>query len=432
MKKSVIFLVNGLGMEKPGSYSISIDQCMPNLARTKETSFFTKAVISSLEYRSAYRSFFLGDTYKIELKYIKEKIINNDLNKNSVYQSLANALTTKGSKLHVFIEPVSDKIVEQINNLVNTLNLEINQEVYLHLILPQQTTTEYNKLISIINYIKYHINNRITVGFIIGKEYLSENLTKDEKDIMKKLLFYCSAERWTETDKKLISLQENNIRPCEAPGFCATNSCTIGNNDVILFFNTNRNNYDNFLHAIYDNAEEVFKTNQYYLPVYSLIRLDSKFNISYLAENIIYENSLASMMQESNKKTLIITAEQNISLINFLANGLTYVNNPNIAFMKFDYNSLNNFDNINNLINNTMYDLIIFDYHMEVNKTINDLKEGLENIDKIIGHVSEACVNKNSLFITSLYGIKKTIPIANYNTEMVTIDYEMEIPIFFF
>jgi len=41
MKKSVIFLINGLGIEKAGSYSISIDQCMPNLAKVKETSFFT-------------------------------------------------------------------------------------------------------------------------------------------------------------------------------------------------------------------------------------------------------------------------------------------------------------------------------------------------------------------------------------------------------
>lgn len=432
MKKSVIFLINGLGIEKPGSYSISIDQCMPNLARTKETSFFTTAVINSLEYRSAYQHFFLGDTYKLELKYIKEKILNDSLNNNLVFQSFSNSMKTPRAKLHVFMEPTTDKVVEEINDLVNKLNLEKEREVYLHLIMSQQTINEYNKLISIINYIKYHINSCITVGFVIGKEYLSANLTKEEKDIMKKLFFYCSAERWTETDKKLLSLQEAKVRPCEAAGFCATNSCTISNNDVIMFFNTNRTNYDNFLHAIYDNASEVFKAEQFNLPTYSLIRLDSKFNISCLAENIVYDNSLATMMQQANKKTLIVTAEENISLMNFLANGLNYVNNPNIAFMKFDFNALNNALNINNIINNTVYDLIIFDYHMVVDKTVNDLKLGLEEVDKVIGHVTEACVNKNSLFITSLYGIKKEMPIANYNTELVTIDYEMQIPIFFF
>ena len=57
MKKSVLFLINGLGIEKAGSYSIAIDQCMPKLSRVKETSFFTTAIIDSLEYRSAYEQY---------------------------------------------------------------------------------------------------------------------------------------------------------------------------------------------------------------------------------------------------------------------------------------------------------------------------------------------------------------------------------------
>lgn len=432
MKKSVIFLINGLGIEKPGSYSISIDQCMPNLAKTKETSYYTTAIINSLEYRSAYQRFYLGDTYGLELKYIKENIINESIKNNQIYQALATNLKTPTTKLHVFVEPTNDKVVEQINSLVSGLQLEKNQSVYLHLILPQQTVNEYNKLISIINYIKYHMDEHITVGFVLGKEYLSAELSNEEKDIMKKLLFYCSAERWTETDKKLISLQESNIRPCVAPGFCATNKCTINENDAILFFNTNRTSYDNILRAIYDNAPTVYKKEQYALPTYSLIRLDSKYNIPCFAENIVYENSLAKMLEESNKKALIITEEKNISLINFLANGLNYINNPNIAFMKSDVNSFRKKEVIDNLINNSPYDLIIFDYHMMVDKTINDLKEHLEILDEILGYIADSCVNKHSLFITSLYGLKKTLPLANYNTELVDIDYEMQIPIFFF
>ncbi len=432
MKKSVIFLLNGLGIEKAGSYSISLDQCMPNLARTKETSFFTTAVINSLEYRSAYKQFFLGDTYKLELKFIKDNIINSNVVNNTTYQNLVNSLSNNSSKLHIFVEPTNDRIVEEINDLVNTLNLGAGREVYLHLILPQQTVNEYKKLISIVNYIKYHINEHITVGFIIGKEYLSPELTKIENDFMKKLFFFCSAERWIETDKKFMSLQENKVRPCEVPGFCATNSCKIQNNDVIMFFNTNRNNYDNFLKVIYENANEVYGVEQFNLPTYSLIKLDTKYNISFFAENIVYENSLANMMQKANKKALIITDEKNMSLVNFLANGQNYINNPLISFMKFDIAVFNNAATVDSIINNSVYDLIIFDYHMKVDKTVNDLKDALEEIDKVIGVVADSCVNKHSLFITSLYGIKKTLPIADYNTEMVTIDYEMEIPIFFF
>mgnify|MGYP003296465132 CR=1 FL=1 len=40
-----------------------------------------------------------------------------------------------------------------------------------------------------------------------------KEMTKEEVDVAKKLLFFCSAERWSETDKKLLSLKESNIRP---------------------------------------------------------------------------------------------------------------------------------------------------------------------------------------------------------------------------
>ena len=47
MKKSVLFLINGLGIEKPGSYSIAIDQIMPQLCRIKETSYFLSLLPTS-------------------------------------------------------------------------------------------------------------------------------------------------------------------------------------------------------------------------------------------------------------------------------------------------------------------------------------------------------------------------------------------------
>ena len=433
MKKSVIFLINGLGIEKAGSYSISIDQCMPQLSKIKETSYFTTAIINSFEYRTAYEAFFLGDTYKKELDYIKDSILNDQVLGNPVYQNMKNQMDANPkAKLHVFLEPSNDKIVEAINHLVETLSLGKDREVYLHLVVTQQTLSEYKKLIDIINYIKYHIDSHITVGFIIGKEYYPDQLEKEDVNTLKKMFFACSCERWTETDKKLNSLKDSNVRPCVAPGFCATNACKIENGDVLMFFNTRRTNYDKFIRVIYECAPEVFKTNEYQLPAYSMIRLDTQYNIPCFAESIEYTNSLSNLMAKSGKKTLILTSNEHMSLVNFLANGLTYVNNPSIQFMALDENYLFGPENVAALLDTTDYDLYIFDYHMDVSKTINDLKEQLSRIDVVLGNVAAACVNKHSLFITSLYGIKKTLPLAPYNPEEVTIDYEMQIPIFFF
>ena len=431
MKKSIIFLINGLGIEKPGSYSISLDQDMPNLCRTKETSFFTTAITNSLEYRSAYQQFFMGDTYKMELDYIKENILNNNLVNNPVYQSFASNVSKQEPKLHIFLEPTTEMVVEQINELVSNLNLPKNKKVYIHLLLPQLTVNDYNKLTEIINYIKYHIDERINVGFVIGKEYLSEKLTVDEKKQMCKLLFYCSAERWIRTEEKLQSLKEQNIIPCKAAGFCANNDCYIQNNDTILFFNTRREDYDKFITSIYGNAQEVIKNAQINIPVYSLLKLYSQYNINSFAENINYENSLSNNLQKYNKKALILTSREHVKLINFYANGLNQVNNPNIVFMILD-ESLYDYNTVVNIIDNSDYDLIIFDYFMDTSSTINNLKIGLRNIDKVLGNVVVCSENKHSLFITSLFGLKKELPLADYNSEKVLLDYEMQIPIFFF
>ena len=250
--------------------------------------------------------------------------------------------------------------------------------------------------------------------------------------MIRKMFFYCACERWTETDKKLLDLMSQNIRPCVAPGFSAVNGCNIENGDVLFFFNTRKSNYDKYINAFYNIAPRVYKNEAFKIDLFSLIRLDTKFNVSCFAENIVYENSLSNMLNKANLKALIITQNENINYINFLANGLNYVKNPRIDFMLFDTNYLSNPANITNIIDNTNYNLIIFDYHMDVSKTINHLKEQLEKVDVVVGNIANTCVNKHSLFITSLYGLKKELPLADYNSEMVTLDYEMQIPIFFF
>ena len=432
MKKSIIFLINGLGIERQGSYSISIDQCMPNLAKIKETSYYTSAIINSYEYRTAYEYFFIGDSYQKELDYIKNNFIQTDLNINKNFQIFKNQITSIGKKIHIFFEPKGDKIINEINDFLEKLELNNSKEIYLHLILSQQTLEQYNKLINIVNFIKYHLHKNTTLGFIIGKNYLHDELTKDDMDYAKKMFFYCSCERWSDTEIKLKNLQESQIMPINVPGFCATNSCNIEKDDTILFFNTKRTKYDKFIQSIIDNSKSVFQTEELKLNIYSLIKLDTKYNIISFMNSIEYDSSLAKTLEKTNKKALIMTTKENIQLVNFLANGMNYINNPRIQFMNLDINYLSNKDNINQLLNQTEYDIIIIDNHMDVSKTINDLKNQLEKLDIPIGLIAEASENKHSVFITSLYGLKKELPIAPYNTEIVTIDYAMQIPIFLF
>ena len=427
MKKSVVFLVNGLGIERPGSYSISIEECMPNLCKVRDVSYFTTAITDSIEPVDAYQRFFLGDTYKSEVNYIKNILLDSSFTKKPTFTYLKN---TNSKKYHIFVEPTNDKVVELINQMIQMLELSSSTQIYLHLILPQQSTKEFEKINNVVNYIRYHIDSRIQVGFVFGKEFFQEPLSKNKLDFAKNMFFSCTCERWREIDKKFSIYQEKNIRPCDIDGFCAVNTCFIENFDTILFFNTRRENYDPIITAIYDNARSIF-TDKLNLPSFSLISLNSKYAIPYFIDNVSYENSLSNMLKRNHKKMLILTDVDNINLVNFYANGFNSINNPDIAFMgKSD--DLYKKEAIERLIQETPYDLILFDYHMDTSSTINHLKEELSKIDVIIGLVANQCENRHSLFITSLYGLNKKMPIAEYNKELVTINYERQIPIFFF
>ena len=140
---------------------------------------------------------------------------------------------------------------------------------------------------------------------------------------MRKILFFCSCERWTNTEDKFNSLMQDNIPPCKVPGFCATNSCFIENGDVILFFNTRRDNFDDFINAIYTNAPEVYKTEEYKLPMFALIQLYSKFQISYICEKINYEHSFANVSRHDKDnfgQKIYMGYDNSESVFNYLVN----------------------------------------------------------------------------------------------------------------
>lgn len=430
MKKSIMFLINGLGVEKAGSYSIDLEECMPNLMRIRETSYFTTAIIPAMEKNGAYQDFFLGDTTRSEATFIKNFVGNSKIKNNPTFLGLKNAVSNKDTKFHIFLEPTNDKIAAEINTLIDSLELPAGKVVYMHLILPQLSENDYNTINGIVNSLKYHMNQVITVGFVIGKEFLSEDLSVQQLDYTKKMFFYCSCERWTETETKFKSLAQTAVRPCDVPGFCTNNDCAIGNGDTLFFFNTKRSNYDSIIRAIYQNARACLGSD-FKLETFSLIKLFSKFNIPSFIDNVDYDQSLANILLRNNKKCLFIADDENINTINFYANGMNSINNPIIGFMQ-KTDDLYKIEYLMQLIDSTPYDLIIFDYHLDVSKTVNDLKEGLTKMDNIIGLLGQICENKHTLIISSLYGLKASIPVADYNQEVAALDFSNQIPIFLF
>ena len=96
------------------------------------------------------------------------------------------------------------------------------------------------------------------------------------------------------------------------------------------------------------------------LYLYSLVSLFSKYAIPSFIDNIKYDNNLSEILSRNNKKALIVSDDKNIKLVNFYANGLNSINNPNISFVRKDDNLYNK-----EYINNLIYLIIIWIHHQQ-------------------------------------------------------------------
>ena len=60
--------------------------------------------------------------------YLKSNFLETDLTTNQNYQIFKNQLTNAGKKIHIFVEPKGDKIIDEINDFIRKLELTANKE----------------------------------------------------------------------------------------------------------------------------------------------------------------------------------------------------------------------------------------------------------------------------------------------------------------
>ena len=60
MKKNILMLINGFGIERSNSYSVYSGELMPNLEALRTSRMFTSIPNGYLDYKGAYRNFSMG------------------------------------------------------------------------------------------------------------------------------------------------------------------------------------------------------------------------------------------------------------------------------------------------------------------------------------------------------------------------------------
>lgn len=425
--KTVMLLINGFGVEDKKSYSIYDKELMPNIDMLNKKYIFSSMKADVNNYRDGYRNMCLEVNEMYNYGIFSEAVNNNTLLSNKQYLDMKNELLKRKSKLHLFcFLDDSERIVEQLKLVLKDLNPEKSLKIYLHIILTSGNYEDYSKIVKILSKINVDLADYVKIGLVFGLASISNNNPVTEFNYFFKIFISEICERWQSFSQKFDVCYNLKQSPNMVKPFVVNNGFSLDKDDLFMFWNYDRVDLTTFISMTlgikYGSDNNNFK-------MLSLFELISKEKIPYLLNYHPASKSLASNLKDLKATALIVAKKSQIAVINYYANGLQSIQNPDISFIEAD-NYLFKPKELLSIINTYQQDLIIINYDIDNVKNISELKQLLHNIDIMIGNIYENSLgSKYSILISSLYGINKIMP--NDKGEICNVLFSNKVPIIF-
>ena len=102
MRKSILFLINGYGVEQNDSIEVYSKEIMPNLDNIITANYLVRLPNSFLDYKSAYRNFSMGIDMDLTHSLIERNINKGEATQNQLMKYITNETVKKDSNLHIF------------------------------------------------------------------------------------------------------------------------------------------------------------------------------------------------------------------------------------------------------------------------------------------------------------------------------------------
>ena len=146
-KKSILFLINGLGVASKDSFDIKFNDMMPNLSMLMRNYTFAKLENKNYNYKNGFRNFSLGNnllpTYRI---------LENDTNfqNNPTIINIANDAISNHTKVQLFCFLDNEQVINQVVKIVNVLRPRGDFYIYIHIVIRQKDIIDYDNIIKMI------------------------------------------------------------------------------------------------------------------------------------------------------------------------------------------------------------------------------------------------------------------------------------------
>ena len=170
-KKTVLFLINGFGVEKKESYSIYDPSLMPTFDDLTKNYLFSTIDSKVSNYYDGYRNASLDVSELYNYSIIDNDIVNKTFVTKENLVKLKNEHEQKKGNLHIFcLVDTSLKIVDHLKETLKILNPnnDKNKKIYLHLIISSNNIDDYKYLVDVFSHLNIELGEIAPIGFILG------------------------------------------------------------------------------------------------------------------------------------------------------------------------------------------------------------------------------------------------------------------------
>ena len=388
--KTILYLINGLGVASKDSFDIKFNELMPNLSMLMKNYNYANLENKNYNYNNGFRNFSLG---------------NNLL---PTYQRLENDTNFENNKTKVqmFMFLDNEQVIKQTIKIIDTLTTKGNFSIYIHIVLRQKDYMEYDNIMKMIKQLedKITLKQNVHIGTVVGER-------KINSDEYYSLITKQMGEKWPDYNRKLNYSNQMKIIPRELDSFYMNEGFKIEKNDISLFLNYEDVDCNEFISKIT------------YVKLYTLFPMKAYNYAINIYDEIPPTEYFSKLLEEYHLKCLILTTQERIPTITYNLYGLNDTKSNNIEYMDINDKNID----INKIIDEN-YHYIIFDYDIGIFNEIGKIKDFLMHLDDQINDIYKTCdQNSYNLVISSLYGLYKEYIVGV--DKKVKLDYSIEVPV---
>ena len=423
MKKNILLLINGFGIERTDSYSVYSAQLMPNMDRLTREKIFVSTPNNFLDYKSAYRKFSMGIDYPLTYNLIENNLFNAAIGENQVFKYITTQVNNLKSRLHIICFWDSDKTVDQLLSFIRELQRETLQKMFVHLVLCQNSINDYKDIDKGLNTLNYESGANVKIGFVTGEDNLYDLLQC--KDLAKNVITEFG-EKWKDLSKKIEVQVQTRTIPRKTRTFSVTPTYRFEENDQVLVYNYNNVDITMFRKELYE--QKFRQLNMDNVPFYSLFPIKAEKPIPFMYNFAVSANYTLNSLKSIKARCLLMDLREKCSYINYYLTGLRNDVDPSLKYLPTDDGFIYDPEKVVETIKKYDNELYIINYEIDSCKTFEELTARLAKIDAVIGALDKYIhENKASMFITSLYGLERMM--YNSKQELLKINFSGRVPL---